>query len=73
MLQKRINELKSGILTMDGDKVHVMGFNNEGMLLSFLNNNKKNWSSIGLYDFQNKPLEIKNQFLTFYKKSLEKL
>jgi hypothetical protein len=29
-----------------------MGFKNENMLMSFLHDNKKNWSSIGLYDFQ---------------------
>ncbi|WP_346207712.1 hypothetical protein NSS91_16930 [Caldifermentibacillus hisashii] len=29
-----------------------MGFRNEKMLMSFLHRNKKNWSSIGLYDFQ---------------------
>lgn len=52
MLQERINELASGILTIDGNRVHVMGFKNEKMLMSFLNNNKKNWSSMGLYDFQ---------------------
>ncbi|HDX9578814.1 TPA: hypothetical protein ROX88_002363 [Bacillus pseudomycoides] len=50
MLQERINELESGILTIDRDKVYVMGFNNEKMLMSFFNNNKKNWSFIGLYD-----------------------
>ncbi|MEB4816086.1 hypothetical protein [Bacillus thuringiensis] len=50
MLQERINELESGILTIDRDKVHVMGFKNEKMLMSFLNANKKNWSFIGIYD-----------------------
>lgn len=52
MLQERINELDSGILTIEGDKVHVVGFSNEKMLLSFLHNNKKNWKLIGLYDLE---------------------
>lgn len=50
MLQERINELESGILTIDRDKVHVMGFKNEKMLMSFFNANKKNWSFIRIYD-----------------------
>ncbi|WML56504.1 BRCT domain-containing protein [Neobacillus sp. PS2-9] len=52
MLQERINEMDSGILTIEGDRVHVMGFRNEKMLMSFLHNGKKNWSSIGLYGSQ---------------------
>ncbi|MGK8429882.1 hypothetical protein [Bacillus cereus] len=50
MLQERINELESGILNLDGDRVHVTGFKSEKMLMSFLNNNKKNWSFKGMYD-----------------------
>lgn len=52
MIQERINELTSGILKIENGKIHVLGFKNEKMLLSHVDNGTKNWSSIGLYDIQ---------------------
>ena len=58
MLQNRINELKSGILNIVDDKVHVWGFTREEMLLSHIEKEIENWYSQGLYDFQS--LEFHN-------------
>ncbi|WP_188455578.1 hypothetical protein [Virgibacillus oceani] len=52
MLQQRVNELKSAILNIVKDKVHVTGFMREEMLLLHLNEGSKCWSSLGLYDYQ---------------------
>ncbi|MEC1155658.1 hypothetical protein [Cytobacillus horneckiae] len=64
MIQERINELTSGILKIENGKIHVMGFKNEKLLLSHLDNGTKNWSSIGLYDLQKVNFQdIKNDAL----------
>lgn len=52
MLQERVNELKSAILDIVGDQVHVTGFTREEMLQSHLDKGILNFSSKGLYNFQ---------------------
>lgn len=74
MLQERINEMDSGILTIDGTRVHIIGFSNEKMLMGYLTRNKKNWSSIGLYDYQDLSFNsIKNNALFIVKKNGEEI
>lgn len=52
MLQNRVNELNSGILEIEGHKVNVLGFTREEMVLAYLNEGLKCWSSHGLYELQ---------------------
>lgn len=50
MLQDRINELNSGILDIEENKIYITGFMNEKMMQLHLNEDSNNWSSKGLYD-----------------------
>lgn len=50
LLQMRLDELNSAILNYVDKKVHIIGFYNSDRLSSYLNEGKKNWSSIGLYE-----------------------
>jgi DNA polymerase III subunit epsilon len=52
MLQERINELKSAILEIEGDKVYVTGFTREEMLQRHLDNGSQCFSSKGIYNYQ---------------------
>jgi len=58
MLQEGVNELKSGILEIDGDIVKVTGFTREEMLHRHLKSGSQCFSSKGLYTYQN--LEFHN-------------
>lgn len=49
-LQSRINELNSAIVNYADDKIYTTGFYNALQLTTHLEQNKKNWSSNGLYD-----------------------
>lgn len=69
MLQKRINELGSGILDILGDKVYVTGFTREEMLESYLTKSIENWNLKGLYDYQDLEFyNIKNNALLIVRK-----
>lgn len=52
MLQDRINELDSAIVNVVGDLVNTVGFYNTDRLMSYLEEGKKNWSSIGRYPLE---------------------
>ncbi|MFD1927314.1 hypothetical protein ACFSFY_04455 [Sporosarcina siberiensis] len=52
MLLERINELDSAILNVVEDWVYILGFYNTERLNSYLEKGKKNWSSMGLYPFE---------------------
>ncbi|OZU88631.1 hypothetical protein CIL03_10065 [Virgibacillus indicus] len=70
MLQDRVNELKSGILNIKGNKAYVTGFMSEEMLQLHLTKGPKNWSSMGLYDNEDlKFHNIKNNALFIVKKN----
>ncbi|MBT2253835.1 hypothetical protein [Priestia megaterium] len=69
MLQNRVNELDSGILDILGDKVYITGFTREEMLESHLTKGIENWSSKGLYDYQDLEFyHIKNRALLIVRK-----
>lgn len=70
MLQDRVNELKSAILDIKGNKVYVTGFMSEEMLQLHLTEGSKNWSSMGLYDDEDLEFHnIKNNALIIVKKN----
>ena len=70
LLQNRVNELDSGILDILGDKVYITGFTREGMLESHLTKGIENWSSKGLYHYQDlKFYNIKNNALIIVRKN----
>jgi len=70
VLQDRLNELKSAILNIKGNKVYVMGFMSEDMLQLHLTKGSKNWSSMGLYDDEDIEFHnIKNHALFIVKKN----
>lgn len=50
MLQDRLNELGSATLDIKKDHIYIVGFMNEEMLNAHLENESRNWSSMGLYD-----------------------
>ncbi|MEV9639155.1 hypothetical protein ABZ756_00495 [Mammaliicoccus sciuri] len=51
LLQNRINELNCAIINFTDKKVRVTGFYNEKMLNFHLEQNKNNYLSIGLYEY----------------------
>ena len=52
MLQDRINELNSAIVNIVGKWAYTLGFYNTERLNSYLELGKKNWSSRGMYPFE---------------------
>ena len=74
MLQDRVNELKSGILDILEDKMYITGFTREEMLESHLAKGIENWSSKGLYDYQDlKFHNIKNNALLILRKDRKEI
>jgi len=53
LLQGRINELDSAIINFVDKKVYITGFYNPARLMSYLEQDKKNWLSTGMYDKSN--------------------
>lgn len=53
LLQNRVNELNNAIINFKESKVYIVGFENIKTMNSFLNKGTKNYSSMGMYDFEN--------------------
>ncbi|MGG0482449.1 hypothetical protein ABEY65_03535 [Priestia aryabhattai] len=74
MLQLRVNELDSGILDLLGDRIYITGFTREEMLESHLTKGIENWSSKGLYDYQDLEFyNLKNNALLIVRKDKKEI
>lgn len=74
VLQKRVNELDSGILDILENKVYITGFTREEMLDSHLTKGIENWSSKGLYDYQDLEFyNIKNNALLIVRENKKEI